>query len=182
MTVHPARIATLANVLGYQAVWFACIAGASRGLVWPGVLASLLFVSATLWRGGRWREDLRTVAVALPLGFGMDSLFVAAGWLAYEPAGPWPMAAPVWIAALWLSFAMTLNHSLALLRKHVAVAALLGAVGGPLAYWGAASGFGVLSFGPPALVASLAVGAAWAVLLPTILVLDSRAAQRTALA
>ena len=172
----------LANVLGYQAVWFACIGGASRGLVWPGVLASLLFVSATLWRGGRCRQDLRTAAIALPLGFGMDSLFVAAGWLAYEPAGPWPTAAPAWIAALWLAFAMTLNHSLALLRKHLVVAALLGAVGGPLAYWGAASGFGVLSFGPPALVASLAVGAAWAVLLPSILMLDSHAGQRRALA
>jgi len=168
------RVALLANVLGYQLVWFACVGGAAAGRLWPGLLASALFAAATLLLGGRWRADLRTVAVAVPLGFGMDSLFAAAGWLAYAPAGPWPLAAPAWIGAIWLGFAMTLNHSLAFLRRQLAVAAGLALAGAPLAYLGAARGFGVLSLATPTALSLFVLGLAWAVLLPAIFVLDAR--------
>lgn len=168
----------LANVLGYQAVWFASVGGAAAGTPWPGLLASAAFVLATLCWGGRWRADLRTLAIAVPLGFGMDSLFAAFGWLAYEPAGPWAYAAPAWIAAIWLGFAMTLNHSLAFLRRRLGLAAVFGLAGAPLAYWSAGRAFGVLAFADPAVM--LAVGAAWMLVLPAIFALDARPPRRAA--
>ena len=177
MTAVPHRAALAANALGYQAVWFACVAGAAQGRVWPGVAASLVFTAATLLLGGRWRADARMIAIAVPLGLGMDSLFAMAGWLAYHPAGPLPFAAPAWIAAIWLAFAMTLNHSLAFLRRHRGAAAGLAAAAAPAAYWGASRGFGVLDFAAPALAVTLAVGAAWALLLPAILALETRLAR-----
>lgn len=44
---------------------------------------------------------------------------------------------PIWILALWLGFATTLNVSLAWMQGKTITAVLFGAVGGPLAYLGA---------------------------------------------
>lgn len=163
----------LANVVGYQLVWFACVAGASAGLAWPGVVASLLFSAATLMFAGRRNADLRTLAIAVPLGFGLDSMLVASGLIAYSPPGPATALAPVWIGAIWLSFAMTLNHSLAFLRPRRAVSALLGLVGGPFAYWSASRAFGVIEFAEP-VTTVVALGLGWAALLPLVFTLDAR--------
>lgn len=166
------RAALVANVLGYQCVWFACVGGAASGRPALGILASAGFTLATLALGGRWRADLHTLAVALPLGFAMDCAFAAAGWLAYAAPGPWPFAAPAWIAAIWGAFAMTLNHSLGFLRGRAIAASLLGLAGAPLAYWTASRGFGVLGFAEPMPAVLLGVGIAWAMLLPAIFRLD----------
>lgn len=162
----------LANVLGYQAVWFACVGGAASGLAWPGVIASLVFAIATLALAGRPAADLRTLAIVLPLGFVVDSGLVASGWISYTPAGPAQSLAPVWIAAIWLAFAFTLNHSLAFLRRQRALSALLGLAGGPLAYWGASRAFGVIDFAQPAFATLAVVGLCWAILLPLLFALD----------
>jgi hypothetical protein len=171
----PARVAVLANALGYQAVWFACVAGARSGRAWPGLLAALAFVIATLVFGGRSRSDLRMLVILLPLGLGLDSLFMAVGWTRYSPPGLLPFAAPVWILAIWLGFAMTLNHSLAFLRDRYWLSGLLGLVGGPLAYWTASRGFGVLSLGQPIAYVLLAIGLCWSLLLPLVFGLDRSA-------
>lgn len=167
------RIGLIANALAFQGVWFACIVGASFGHSWPGVLAALGFAGTTLACGGQRRADLRIMAIALPLGLGLDCGLAALGWLQYAPTGSWPLAAPPWIAALWVGFAMTLNHSLAFLRGEPRLAALLGLVGGPLAYWGAARGFGVVSLPAPAGMTLVALGLAWAALLPLVFRLDA---------
>ena len=164
----------LANVLGYQSVWFACVAGASAGLAWPGVVAALVFAIATLVLSGSSAADLRTLAIVLPLGFVVDSGLVATGWISYTPAGPLQTLAPIWIAAIWLAFSFTLNHSLAFLRPRRAMSALLGLAGGPLAYWSASRAFGVIEFAEPAAQALLVVGLCWAVLLPLLFALDTR--------
>lgn len=173
MSMPAGRTRVVANALAFQGVWFACVVGASFGHAWPGLLAALAFAAATLLLGGRWRGDLRTLAIALPLGLGLDCGFAAIGWLQYPAVGAWPLAAPPWIAALWVGFAMTLNHSLAFLRGEPRLAALLGLVGGPLAYWGAARGFGVVSLPASAGMTLLALGLAWAALLPLVFRLDA---------
>ncbi|HEU0152797.1 MAG TPA: DUF2878 domain-containing protein [Arenimonas sp.] len=167
-------LATAANVVGYQAVWLASIAGAGAGHVWAGPLAALAFVAATLAFGGRRGRDLRLLAVALPLGIALDTAFAASGWLRYAEPWPWTWAAPVWIWSLWAGFAMTLNHSMAFLRERPLAACLLGLVGGPLAYWTAAGAFDAVSFGAPvaAVMGALALG--WAVVLPALFALDTR--------
>lgn len=163
----------LANAIGYQVVWFSCVAGAASGKAWPGIMAAFLFAAATLSFGGRGREDLGTLLVLVPLGLGLDSLFVAAGWMTYSVPGPWPLAAPAWIAAIWLSFGLTLNHSLSFLRQRAWLAGLLGLVGAPLAYWAASQGFGVIRFGEPTFAILLALALCWSLLLPLVFSMDS---------
>lgn len=168
------RLFIAGNVLGFQAVWLASIAGAGQGVAWAGPLAALLFAGVTLGFGGRRQDDLRMLAIALPVGCLLDSAFAASGWLVYAEAWPWRSAAPVWIASLWAGFALTLNHSMAFLRHRPLLAAAFGLVGGPLAYWTAAGAFGAVSFGAPLVWVLCALGLAWAAVLPLIYAMDHR--------
>lgn len=164
------------NVVGFQAVWLACIAGAGAGLGWPGPAAAAAFVAMTLAWGGRAADDLRMLALALPLGLALDSIFAASGWLVYAAAWPWASVAPAWILALWAGFALTLHHSMAFLSDRPRLAAAFGAVGGPLAYWTAAGAFDAVSFGAPAAATLATLAAAWAALMPLLFALDRRLA------
>ena len=168
--------ARLLNAVGYQLVWSAAAAGAGAQLVWPGPAAALLFALLTLAYGGRARADLRTLAIALPLGFALDSLFAASGWLVYAQPMPWPLAwaAPLWIWALWTAFAMTLNHSLSFLDQRLGLCALLGVVGGPLAYLTAAGAFDAVDFARPLPQVLTALAVAWGLMLPVLVALNRR--------
>lgn len=162
----------IANLLGFQAVWFAAVIGAAQGMPWAGPLAALVFgVAHFIWtpdRGG----DAKLLAVSLPMGLLADSLLVVTGVLVFT--SPWPSTylAPAWILAMWAGFALTLNHSMAFLRGRPWLAAAFGAIGGPLAYLGAANGFDAVSFGTSTTVAMLALGAVWGLALPVLYALD----------
>lgn len=162
------------NIIGYQAVWLASIAGAGQGLAWAGPLAALLFVAGTLAFGGKALADLRLLAIALPLGFLLDSVFAASGWLRYAEPWPWTWAAPIWIWSLWAGFSLTLNHALDFLRHRPWAAAALGLVGGPLAYWTAAGAFDAVSFGAPVPWVLMALALGWALALPLLFSIDRR--------
>lgn len=158
----------IANVLGFQAVWFASVVGAANGLPWAGPLAALAFASLHLaWTPDR-AGDLRMLLIALPMGLAADSLLAATGTLHFASPWPSPMLAPTWILAMWAGFALTLNHSMAFLREHRWAAALFGLVGGPLAYWGAARAFGAVDFGITPLAALAALAVLWGAALPAL--------------
>jgi len=168
-----------ANIIGYQLVWLACVAGAGRGSAWLGPMAAALFTAATLTFGGKPGADLRILGLALPLGFAMDSLFAALGWMSFSQAWPWPNLAPAWICMLWAAFAMTLNHSLAFLADRLWLASLLGLLGGPLAYWSAAHAFNAVDFGESTASIMPALALAWAAMLPLLVALNKRLAPAT---
>lgn len=84
---------------------------------------------------------------------------------------------PVWMIALWANFATTLNLSLAGLQSRPGLAALLGLVGGPLAYWGGA-GLGAMTFVAP-LPALITLALGWALLTPLLLALAATLARRS---
>ena len=153
------------NFVGYQAVWFITAAGAERGLWWPGVLASAAFVFIVTLRAPGRRADLQLALIAIICGLVLDGALTASGSLRYATADP-GFPAPIWILSLWAAFAMTIRHSLRWLLSHSLLAALLGAIGGPMAYWGAARGFTAIEFLKPQIaVGVLAVGWAIAILI-----------------
>jgi hypothetical protein len=160
------------NAVGYQIVWLCCVAGAGQQLAWLGPLAAAVFIAATLAFGGRRRDDLRLLALAITTGLLVDTAFAMTGWLRYASAWPWPEVAPVWIVALWAAFSMTLNHSMAFLRDRPGLTALLGFFGGPLAYWSAAGAFDAVDFGAPVPWVLAALALSWACALPLIFRLD----------
>ena len=164
----------IANVLGFQAVWFASVIGAANGLPWAGPLAAILYAAVHFRLTPDRRGDLRMLAIAVAMGIIADSLLAATGVLQFASPWPWTFAAPVWILAMWAGFALTLNHSMAFLRGRWLAAFGFGAVGGPLAYWGAARGFDAVEFGLglPAALAALAI--VWGLAMPALYALHGR--------
>ena len=154
----------LGNVIGYQLVWFTAVWGASRGLAWPAVIAALLFAAWQLAISRERGAEVRLVLVAIALGVVLDGALAATDLVRYAAASPAlpPGGAPVWILALWVAFALTLNRSLGWLTGKPLVSLLLGAIGGPLAYR-AAGKLGAASLSVPRWHGLLALAVGWAV-------------------
>lgn len=156
------------SLIGYQLVWFAAVIGASRGLAWPGVLGMLVFAASQLAVSRRRSAELSLMASAIAMGFLLDGGLIRTGFASYAAPWPWATLAPAWILALWASFSLTFTQSLAYLQQRLWLAVLLGGIGGPLAYLGAARGWHVLSFAQPQWHALLWLGAGWALATPAL--------------
>lgn len=153
----------LGNYLGLQVLWVVAVSAAAQARIWPTLLVLALFALYQLWPPRRAPGDLQLLIAALSLGLLLDTTLAAGGWVRY--AAPWPGTplAPPWILALWLGFALTLNHSLATVMQRPWLAVLLGAIFGPFSYWLAQRSWHAVEFQPPQLHAVVAVGIGWGV-------------------
>lgn len=159
----------MVNAVLFQIGWFACVLGAARGLPWIGPFAAVAIIGWHLSRAAQPKQELALVAAAALLGALFETLLVQLGWVHFETGVLVEGAAPYWMVALWAIFATTLNVSLRSLRPHGWLAAVLGAIGGPVAYYAGAR-LGALEFGAPASAPALAaIGIGWAILTPALL-------------
>lgn len=156
------------SLLGYQAVWLAAVIGAGHGTAWPGVLGMLVYALAQLALARNARVDLSLMAAALVFGFLLDGALIRSGLARYASGWRDLQLAPAWILALWISFALTFSQSLRHLQNRLWLAALLGLLGGPLAYLGAARGWQVVSFAEPAWRGLLVLAAGWGLATPAL--------------
>ena len=162
----------LLNMLLFQAGWFACVIGAARGYPWLGPLLVAPMVLLHLFWADRPGIEARLLAVCGVAGLLFDALLLASGWVSF-PNGWWlPGLAPYWMACMWLLFATTLNLSMSWLHGHTGLAALFGAVGGPLAYYAGERLDGIsLTHAVPALIA---LAAGWALITPMLVRIASK--------
>ncbi len=168
------RLAFWINAIGYQVVWFVAIIGGGRDLWWPGVVAAMIFILQHLTTGNRQPMDraidVRLLAVALLIGVLLDGSLARNGLADYAgdafalPSG----GAPLWILALWASFALTLRHSMFVLIRYPAVAFVVGAVFGPLAYLGAGRAWSAIMFTAPQWKPLAALSIGWGIALLTL--------------
>lgn len=164
----------LPNALAFQAVWLAAVGGAGRGWWWSGPLALAIFAAWQL-STSRWpRADALLMGAAGVGGFAVDTLWLQAGLMQFVQPVPWAAAAPVWIVALWMGFALTLNHSMAALKRRPWAAAALGAIGGPVAYLAAERAWQAVTLSQPSWQPLLALALAWGALTPALLALGTR--------
>jgi hypothetical protein len=162
----------LINAVAFQLGWFACVLGGANQLPWLGTLVAALIVAWHLSQAPRPGREVSLLAAVGALGALWDSLLVAAGWLEYPSGTLLNNTAPHWIVAMWVLFASTLNVSLRWLRGRWTLATLLGAVAGPLAYYGGAKLGGVVITEPVFAFTALAIG--WAVFVPLLIWLSTR--------
>ena len=132
--------------------------GMPLDLIWLTVPAYVVLQVVALMRSSGGSR----VAAVLPL-FVMVPVFALTVVAIVQDSNLWP---------LWMLFATTLNVSLRWLRRMPAAAVVLGALGGPLAYWGGARLGGMTFAAPLAATVVLAVG--WAVLTPAMVWLSRR--------
>lgn len=154
------------NFAAFQLGWLACVGGAAAGKPWLGPLAVLALVGGQWALQWRQRWMLWLFAAAMLLGYAADSLLATAGALSFPAQTMLGGPSPLWMAALWVNFAATLDASLGWLQGRPLLAAALGAAGGPLAYWGGEK-FGAIQIaGAPGLAA---VATEWALATPALL-------------
>jgi len=149
----------LFNFVAYQLAWFACVLGAAHDLAWAGTLFAVA-VAALHLALRRDPAELRLVVSAAAIGFLVDSALARAQFVEFASAD-WTGWAPIWMVSLWMAFATTLNHSLRWLASRPWVAALAGAIGGPLAYLAGAK-LGALTLAAPT-PALILIAGLWAV-------------------
>ena len=154
------------NFITFQAVWFCCVLGASWGNYWLPPLATLVFVLIHFRISTVRRADALLVAVALPLGILLGSIWSALGVFQYQNQLFSPLA-PLWIACLWVCFALTLNHSLAWMQKNLLLSGLLAAIASPLSYYGAQK-LGAVVWGS-SIGSFAAASLSWLVVVPLLL-------------
>jgi hypothetical protein len=156
----------VANFIAFQAAWFAAVLGAAHGMPWLGVLAVPIALTLHLALSPDWRPELLLALAAAVTGFVFDSALIAGG--AFSPIRsvfPAPFSS-LWMVMLWVNLATILNVSMGWLRGRYVLAALFGAVGGPMAYYSGAK-LGAMTAIPP-VNALLAIGVAWALVFPLL--------------
>lgn len=172
----------LVNFVAFQMVWFAAVIGASKGFWWPGPVAVVVFAIAHLSSPMRVRGDGLLIAVALLLGVIIDSVYAYSGVLSYAAPFPSTQLAPLWILALWVGFALTLNHSLAYLAHRPVIAAVAGAIVGPISYWSAGRAFGAVTLGEPVWRSVLALSTGWLAAMLVLSVVARRSVEPSTIA
>jgi len=145
---------TVVNLVAFQAGWMACVLGAANGRPWAGALAVVAAVVLHLSLAANRAAEIRLIVFAATLGLVFDSALLSTGWVSYPSGMLSAYVAPYWILAMWALFATTLNGCLRWIKRSVWLAAVLGAIGGPLSYLAGARLGGIELIDPvPALVA-----------------------------
>jgi hypothetical protein len=161
------RMTPVANIALFQAGWFACVLGAAHGLPWIGAMAAAAIVAWHALRAARPVRELALIGVAVALGALFETVLLQSGFVRFPHGGLFDGLAPYWMVALWALFATTLNVSLRWLRAHPALGALLGAIGGPVAYYAGARLGAIELAAAGGSLAAIAIG--WALLTPLLL-------------
>lgn len=156
----------LLNVALFQVAWFAAVLGAANGATWLGPLVMLAVLGVHLATTQDRHGELKLLGVAGLTGFLFDTSLVAAGvFTPVQALLPHPFSPP-WMIGLWLNFAATLNVSLTWLQDRYLLAALFGALGGPLAYYGGAKLGATASLPTTSGIFILALG--WGIITPLL--------------
>ena len=165
-------MATLVNFIIFQIGWFACVLGGANHWPWLGTAVAGALIAVHLWRVAQPRPELTLLLIAGAMGLVFDSLLVTLGLVQFPSGTLIEGMAPHWIIAMWMMFATTLNITFRWLKGRLVLAAVLGAVAGPLAYYAGAE-LGGVSFSQLQ-TSLLALALVWGIAMPLLMVLSDR--------
>ena len=161
------------NFLLFQAGWLSCvIGGASLDYTWAGVVVVAAIVAVHLVRADSIRNEVILIAITAIAGTAWDSSLMMAGLFSFTNGVLISGLVPLWLIAMWALFATTLNVSMKWMKNKYLLASVLGAIGGPIAYY-AGHRIGAVDFSDT-LTALLVVGAGWALIMPLLMALTTR--------
>jgi hypothetical protein len=157
----------LLNVAVFKIAWLSTVLGGANDMPLVGPIVVMGAIAIHLWLAAEPARELLLVLITGVIGVTWDSFMVSAGWLSY-PSGVFISGvAPYWIVAMWMLFATTLNVSFRWMQQRLWLAAIMGAVFGPLSYYAGAGAGAVVLHNPNAAFTGLSI--AWAIMLPSLL-------------
>ena len=160
------------NFVLYEFAWFASVLGAANNLPWLGVQVVIAVLAWHFVQAQQATPEFILLVIALLIGGLFDQILLSTGLISYESHGWSNNLVPAWILTMWAGFITLLNISLRWMRGRWVLAMLFGAIGGPLAYMGAAKLGAVSLNAVPTSFVALSVG--WAILTPLLLVLSEK--------
>lgn len=162
----------LINFVAFQFGWFACVLSAANNQPLLGIACAMVLLGLHFALSTHVQRDLVLVSAIALIGSSWDSLLTWQQLMQFSSGQYHNDLAPVWISAMWLMFASTINVSLRWLYRRYFLAAMLGAIAGPLAYQaGAALGAVVL---PQPLLTLAVMSIGWALMMPLFIKLAQR--------
>jgi hypothetical protein len=170
-------IRAIAGLLAFYLCWFACVGGAARGLPWLGPLAVTAYVAVYLRAiptGPARSRQAWLLVLAAAVGYAADSVLVLTGILTFPPHAVIGGPSTLWMVALWVLQAAVLGGVMSWMRGRFALAAMVGAVGGPPAYL-AGERMGAAALGPSHTAALAVIAVEWAVAMPLLVWMERRA-------
>ena len=125
-------LSIVCNIVVFDALWTMTVVGATKSWWW--VAPALIVASAVVqlrWSPRPGRESLLIVCAATGVVF--DVIASAIGLFRCESLSPAGFV--IVFGSLWINFGTTLRPSLRWMWGRPILAAMLGAAGGPAAYW-----------------------------------------------
>lgn len=147
------------NAILFQIGWFVCVF--ERSTVALVTAALILLTHLAINRQQRW--EWFAIPLLASVGLIQDFILAQMNVLQFS-TGQLP---PLWLVGVWLMFVTTLNHSLKWLQQRWLLAAVLGAICGPLSYL-AGERLGAVTLNQELIPV---MAATWAVSLPLLLAL-----------
>jgi hypothetical protein len=133
---------------------------------------TLAVVSWHLYTAREPLRELRLMLIAALLGVVFETFLLAGNWVRMAPALLFRSTTPLWMVAIWVAFATTLNVSLRRLRPRYLLCSALASIGAPLAYYSGAR-LGALQWMNET-AALVVIAAGWAVVTPLLMKLAQR--------
>lgn len=130
----PEALTALVYLLFCNVGWFIFVMSAAHGQPWIGALFAATAVACHLRHAAQARLELYLLVAVLGAAALWESLLTVSGLLVYSSGTLIAHAAPYWILALWALFTIQLNVLFRWLRGRYGLAAMLGAVAGPLSF------------------------------------------------
>ncbi|MGA1590500.1 MAG: DUF2878 domain-containing protein [Methylophilaceae bacterium] len=122
----------LINFILFQSIWFILILAAAHESFY-GLALGLLLILVQYWHGKLMVPDFKLILASIIIGFAHDTSLNYFKFIQYNIDFN-TYYSPFWIIGLWISFALTINHSLAWLGNKKLLQMIFGLIGGPLAY------------------------------------------------
>ncbi len=160
----------LLNFLLFYLGWFCAVLGAAGETPLLGPAVTIPIVGWHLYAAKQPRQEATLLLLVALIGASFDQALVSLNLVQYR--GATQALLPLWMVGLWLQFGTTLNVSLRWMREKVAVAAVLGLLGGPAAYWSGVKLGATLYIEPQWTLTLAAIG--WAIVTPTLMMLAKR--------
>ncbi len=159
------------NVLAFDALWTLSLLGAGTWWWWWAPSATLASFALQLRGSPSPRREAVIVLLGSALGLALDVLSNRLGLFQYHSG--FSIEFVLVFAALWINFGTTLRPSLSWMWRRPLLAACLGALAAPPAYW-IGSKLGAITLHEPSWRTLAFAAAQYAILLPLWMLLADR--------
>ena len=155
------------NFICFQIGWFSAVMSAANNTPWMGVMVIMIIIAVHLLRQKNPYSELILILSIGILGGALDSIFVYFQWISYPSGHIHENLTAYWIIAMWMSFATTLNISMAWLKNKNILGFIFGFFGGPLTYYAGYNlgGINFVDFNS----AMIALAFGWGLIIPPLL-------------